>query len=145
MSFWEKKTLTQLSEQEWEQLCDGCGLCCFHKMIDGYGIHEKLYFTRIACDQLDLRTCQCSNYSDRFTLEPECTKLTRENLAEFAWLPETCAYRLRAEGKPLFAWHPLISGSKESVKRAGIAIQNGVHARNVRDWSHYVIAVQNVY
>jgi len=43
---------------------------------------------------------------------------------QFAWLPESCAYRLLHEGKPLFDWHPLISGDKQSVHTAGISLQH---------------------
>ena len=39
------------------------------------------------------------------------------------WLPQTCAYRLVAEGKPLFDWHPLISGDPDTVHRAGVSMQ----------------------
>ncbi len=42
----------------------------------------------------------------------------------YAWLPDTCAYRLLHEGKPLFDWHPLISGDAASVHQAGVSLRH---------------------
>lgn len=88
-----------MSDAEWESLCDGCGQCCLHKLMDEDT--DEIYFTNVACRQLNIKTCQCRNYARRFEYEPDCIKLTRENLPTFEWLPPTCAYRLLAEGKPL--------------------------------------------
>lgn len=88
-----------MSDSEWESLCDGCGQCCLNKLIDEDT--DEIYFTNVACDQLNIKTCQCSNYERRFELEEDCIKLTRENLVTFAWLPPTCAYRLIGEGHDL--------------------------------------------
>lgn len=139
MEFWQHKSLLEMNSQEWEALCDGCGLCCYRKMLDGYGRHERLYFTDIACNQLNLDTGKCQNYLKRFELEEDCTKLTKENLPDFSWLPKTCAYRLLYEGKPLFDWHPLISGDPASVKLAGIQLENGIHEKDVIEWFDHII------
>ncbi len=137
--FWQTKTLLEMDDQEWEALCDGCGLCCYRKILDGYGKHERIYFTRIACNQLNLKNGKCRNYPQRFELEQDCTKLTKQNLPDFSWLPKTCAYRLLYENKPLFDWHPLISGNPNSVKLAGIPIKNGIHEQDVIEWFDFVI------
>lgn len=137
--FWETKSLAQMSESEWEMLCDGCGLCCFEKIIEGKGKHKKIYFTRIACNLLNLKTGKCNNYCRRFEIVPECNKLTVKNLRDFDWLPETCAYRLLYEGKNLPSWHPLVSKNPESVKSAGIQIKNGVHLKDTKNWEDYII------
>jgi uncharacterized cysteine cluster protein YcgN (CxxCxxCC family) len=50
--------------------------------------------------------------------------LTQHNFAEYNWLPATCAYKLLAEGKDLPHWHPLISGSSETVHEAGVSIRS---------------------
>lgn len=139
-NFWQYKSLLEMNEAEWEALCDGCGKCCYRKFLEEQqGQREKLYFTRIACNLLNLETGKCGNYSRRFQLEPDCTKLTKENLPDFYWLPETCAYRLLYENKPLFDWHPLISGDPNSVKLAQISIKNGIHEKEVIDWFDFVI------
>lgn len=137
--FWETKTLKEMTEDEWELLCDGCGKCCYEKMIEGRGKKTKIYFTRIACNLLDLNTQKCSNYCHRFEIVPECNKLSLKNLHEFDWLPSTCAYRLLNEGKPLPQWHPLVSGNQQSVKSAGVQIKNGIHAKDAQNWEDYVI------
>lgn len=138
-NFWQTKSLLEMTESEWEALCDGCGKCCYRKYIQGRGKRQKLYYTRIACNLLDLETGKCGNYSERFNIETDCTKLTKKNLPDFHWLPDTCAYRLLYEGKTLPEWHPLISGSPHSVKNAEILIKNGIHERDVIDWFEFII------
>lgn len=137
--FWQNKALLAMNEAEWEALCDGCGKCCYRKFIEGRGKRKRLYFTRIACNQLDLSTGKCGHYAKRFSLEPDCTKLTKANLADFTWLPSTCAYRLLYENKPLYDWHPLITGDPNSTLQAHIPIANGVHEKDVIDWFEFVI------
>ena len=138
--FWELP-LRDLDREEWEALCDGCGKCCLNKIeFEGTG---ELAFTRVACKLLDGQSCQCSNYPDRHRYVPECIVLTRRKLREVAWwLPATCAYRLRAEGKPLFDWHYLISGDRESVHRAGQSVRGWtISELEVReeDWEDHMI------
>lgn len=114
--FWEKP-LEQLDRGEWEALCDGCGRCCVHKLEDEDT--GQLYPTNVACKLLDRRTGQCTDYVRRKKLVDDCVVLKRDRLDELEWLPATCAYRLRFEGKPLPDWHYLISGSRETVHEAG--------------------------
>lgn len=137
--FWENKSLLEMNEEEWESLCDGCGKCCYQKYLRGYGQYKRIYFTRIACDLLNLDTGKCSDYANRFKQVPDCTKLTKRNLSDFTWLPRTCAYRLLYENKSLFDWHPLVSGDPDSVKKANILIANGVHNYDVIDWFQFVV------
>lgn len=139
--FWETKKLKDFTQEEWEALCDGCGKCCFRKILDGYLWWKKILNTRVCCDLLDTDSCRCKDYENRFSLQPECIKLNRRKLKDFKWLPETCAYRLVFEGKKLFPWHPLISGNKGSVKEAGIFIENPVPEKDCReeDWWDFVI------
>ena len=114
--FWEK-SLQALDRGEWEALCDGCGRCCIHKLEDeDTGV---LYPTNVACELLDRRNGRCSDYAHRKQRVSDCVVLNRDRLGELDWLPETCAYRLRAADKPLPEWHYLISGSRESVHEAG--------------------------
>ena len=140
--FWQTKSLLEMTESEWEALCDGCGKCCYRKYIQGRGKREKLYYTRIACNLLDVKTGKCCNYPERFKIESDCTKLTKKNLPDFGGLPNTCAYRLLYEGKPLPEWHPLVSGDPNSVKKAGVLIQDGVHEEDVIDWFEFVIETE---
>ena len=114
--FWEKP-LSALDRGEWEALCDGCGRCCMHKLEDEEtGV---LYATNVACKLLDRRNGQCTDYKHRKQRVSDCVVLKPEQLGSMDWLPETCAYKLRAADKPLPEWHYLISGSRESVHEAG--------------------------
>jgi len=118
--FWQRKTLREMTAEEWESLCDGCGKCCLHKIQ--YEDSGQLCYTNVACRLLDLGTCRCSRYATRQNYVPDCVQLTPENIDDLAWMPSTCAYRLLAEGKPLFDWHPLVSGDPDSVHRAGQSV-----------------------
>jgi uncharacterized protein len=124
VAFWESKTLAELDESEWESLCDGCGLCCLAKIEDADD--GEILFTRVACRLLDTERCRCNDYDKRIEKVPDCMQLSAENIDSIPWLPSTCAYRLRHESKPLFEWHPLISGSSETVHSAGISVRGRV-------------------
>ena len=138
--FWELP-LTELDAEEWEALCDGCGKCCLNKIE--YEDDGSVDFTRVACRLLDGDTCRCSSYANRHDFVPECVVLTPSMLDQISWwLPATCAYRLRAEGKPLYDWHPLVSGDPESVHRAGASVRGWtVSEAEVPedDWDDYII------
>ena len=138
--FWQRKTLSQMTSEEWESLCDGCGLCCLQKFQDE--ADGSFYYTRIACKLLDLGTARCSNYAQRQTLVPECVGLTADNHEAFTWLPETCAYRLLHENKPLPPWHYLVCGDINAVHAAGISqLDNMVSEKDVplEEWEKHLI------
>ncbi|HGF6559428.1 YcgN family cysteine cluster protein [Providencia sp. PROV188] len=136
--FWQVKTLDEMTDEEWESLCDGCGQCCLHKLMDEDT--DEIYFTNVACNQLNIKTCQCRHYADRFKYEADCIKLTRDNLETFAWLPSTCAYRLLMEGKPLPAWHPLKTGSKAAMHNEGISVRHiAVREIDVVEWEDHIM------
>lgn len=113
--------MDELSPGEWESLCDGCGRCCLIKLEDEDS--GELFYTNVVCALHDDEQCRCTRYKDRSLLVPDCIKVTPNVAREEKWLPDTCAYRLLAEGKPLFDWHPLISGNPDSVRDARISIQ----------------------
>ncbi|RWR51056.1 YcgN family cysteine cluster protein [Sinirhodobacter ferrireducens] len=114
--------LAKLTPAEWEALCDGCGRCCLNKLE--YEDTGELEFTRVACRLLDDETCRCTRYETRHQYVPECVLLTPKSIRKIAyWMPTTCAYRLRFEGKPLEPWHYLVSGSHETVHEAGVSVR----------------------
>lgn len=136
--FWRDKKLSQMTPVEWESLCDGCGLCCLHKLED-FDTGEISY-TNVACRLLDTTSCQCKNYTVRKKLVPDCVVLTPDQVSEFQWLPSTCAYRMVSEGKDLHPWHPLISGSPQSVHEAGISVQGrAISERDAGDLQDHII------
>ena len=118
--FWEQKSLQELSQNEWEALCDGCGKCCLNKLEDEDS--GEIFFTDVACAYLDLTTARCKDYSNRKRNVPACMHLQVNELDTLRWLPATCAYRLRSEGKALPAWHPLVTGAADSTVRAGESV-----------------------
>ena len=126
LPFWRVKTLDEMNLAEWESLCDGCGRCCLVKLEDEDT--SEIYFTDIGCRLLDGKTCRCLDYKRRHRLVPDCVKLTATVVRELGWLPVTCAYRLVAEGRDLYDWHPLKSGSPDSVHEAGVSVRGRVAA-----------------
>lgn len=121
MPDWWEQPLTTLTTSQWEALCDGCGRCCLHKLEDAES--GELHFTGVHCGYLDAHSCRCTGYAQRSRLVPDCIALTPADTAAMAWLPSTCAYRLRARGQPLPPWHPLLTGDPDSVHRAGISVR----------------------
>jgi len=119
--FWEDTPLDKLDRGQWEALCDGCGKCCVHKLEDEET--GELMPTNVSCRLLDRTTAQCSDYKHRHAFIPECVRLTPAKLKTIDWLPGSCAYRLRADGKPLPEWHYLNSGDRDSIHRAGMSVR----------------------
>ena len=135
--FWKRKTLAEMNREEWESLCDGCGKCCLNKLIND---DDELFFPDAACRLLDLHTSRCTDYANRLREVPDCEVLTADNIQGFQWMTSTCAYRLLAEGKDLFDWHPLISGDPESVHKAGISVRGrAVSEEDVLDLDQRIV------
>ncbi|MEA3017393.1 MAG: uncharacterized protein QOI38_2115 [Sphingomonadales bacterium] len=135
--FWEKP-LEALDRGEWEALCDGCGKCCLHKIEDE--VTGEIQPTNVACRLLDRESCRCSSYRTRRAFVPDCVRLTAATVDRYQWLPGTCAYRLRAEGKPLPEWHPLRTGDPESVHKAGMSVRGWtVSEDQAGDLEHHLV------
>lgn len=136
--FWKIKSLTDMSAQEWESLCDGCGRCCLNKLRDEDT--EEIVWTEVSCRLLDTQTCQCTDYARRQRRVPDCIKLTPDMLDEIDWLPPSCAYRLLKEGIDLPSWHPLLSGTQDTVKEVGASVSGRcVNERDAGDYEEHLV------
>lgn len=122
--FWKRKTLAELSRDEWESLCDGCGKCCLVKLQDPDT--EEIAYTDVACKLLDGASCRCADYANRKRRVRDCVVLSPKVVADLSWMPSTCAYRLLKEGRDLAWWHPLVSGNPETVHEAGVSVRGRV-------------------
>lgn len=141
--FWQTKSLAEMTEAEWESLCDGCGRCCLHKIrwADETGAEQGLDHTNVACRLLDLHGCHCGDYANRFASVPDCTRLSPANVPGLDWLPPSCAYRRLAEGKDLAWWHHLVCGDREMVHRVGASIRGkAVGERRAGPLQHHIVA-----
>lgn len=121
--FWELP-LGELTPAEWESLCDGCGRCCLHKLEDEDT--GAIADTNVACQLLDVETARCTDYPGRKAKVPDCLRLTLKIVEDLTWLPRSCAYRLRSQGRPLPHWHPLICGQPDGPVQAGVSVAGRV-------------------
>jgi uncharacterized protein len=145
MPFWEDKSLDQMTVEEWEALCDGCGRCCLMKLEDEDT--GDIYTSDVRCQLLNGDTCRCSDYANRHERVPDCIKLSPQNIGEIPWMPKSCAYRRLHEGRGLAWWHPLVSGDPRTVETARIsvrgrtvpeqAVKAGEWEDHVADWPNW--------
>ena len=124
--FWRRKPLNEMTDSEWESLCDGCGRCCLNKLEEEDT--DRTFYTDVGCRLLDSESCRCRDYAHRLDLVHDCVRLTPRNLKRISWLPPSCAYVLLAEGRDLYWWHPLVSGDPDSVHAARVSVRGRVSA-----------------
>lgn len=127
--FYERKSLSEMSDSEWESLCDGCGKCCV-VILGDEDDPDTFWRTNVGCKLLDLKTVRCSDYANRQTHVPGCVRLSAKNIDQLKWMPDTCAYRLLNEGQSLPDWHPLKTGDRESVVQAGHSVKGKLVSEN---------------
>jgi uncharacterized cysteine cluster protein YcgN (CxxCxxCC family) len=139
--FWEEKPLTDMTTAEWESLCDGCGKCCVIKLEDRNA--GLIHYTDISCRLLDPETCRCKSYANRKDHVPDCVQLNPKKLDTLPWMPQSCAYRLLHEGKPLPDWHPLLTGDPESTHKAGQSVLGEIYPEGDIEEEDYPEHIKN--
>ena len=136
--FWKYKTLKQMTDQEWESLCDGCGKCCLHKLEDIDT--REISISNVSFMYLDQNTCACTDYKNRQKNVSDCIKLSTENIEELSWLPHTCSYRLVFNNDDLPVWHHLITGDKNTIHEEGMSVKNySVNEKDIKDVNEYIL------
>jgi len=158
LPFWQSKTLAEMSQNEWESLCDGCAKCCLNKFIDDEDTDEQtelmstdhlktgeqVHYSNIACFLLNEKTCQCSQYEKRIFFVPDCVKLSQDNLESLFFLPPSCTYRRLHEGRGMPSWHPLLNkGKKSAMHRAGMSVRGKVVKDDdvqLEDFEDYIVS-----
>jgi len=137
-NFWKSKTLKQMTNDEWESLCDGCGKCCLHKLEDiDTG---EISVSNVSCMYLDLKTCRCKDYKYRQKNVKDCIKLTPETINKINWLPNTCSYKLVLNNDDLPDWHHLISGDKNTIHERGMSVKNySINEKDIKDVNEYIL------
>jgi len=143
--FWRAKTFEDMSESEWESLCDGCARCCLVKLEEEDT--GTVHYTDLGCTLLDGKACRCRDYPNRRSKVSDCVKLTPSSVRALTWLPSTCAYRVLANGGDLAWWHPLVSGSAETVHEAGISVRARIGASEddvpMENWPEHIVRWPN--
>lgn len=155
--FWQSKKLTEMTRSEWESLCDGCAKCCLNKFIDDESTDdlselqptdhikegEQVVYSSIACYLLNEKSCQCSQYSKRTKLVPDCVQLTQDNLADVFFMPPSCTYRRLQEGRGMPSWHPLLhKGKKSAMHKAGMSVRGKIVKDDdveLEDFEDYIV------
>jgi uncharacterized cysteine cluster protein YcgN (CxxCxxCC family) len=127
-----QKPMHEMTEAEWESLCDGCGLCCQIRVEDEDT--GEIAVSNVACKLLCLDSHQCMQYEKRKEIVPDCIKATPDNIRELNWLPASCAYRLVAFGQPLPKWHYLICGDRSRVHTHGPSMMGSLISELEADW-----------
>jgi hypothetical protein len=140
--FWRRKPLGEMTNSEWESLCDGCGKCCLNKLEEEET--DRTFYTDVGCRLLDGQSCRCRDYAHRQETVEDCVRLTPENLKTITWLPPSCAYVLVDQGRDLYWWHPLVSGDPETVHSAGVSVRGRVSASETnvpdKDLEDYIVS-----
>ena len=132
-NFWQTKSLSDFSDDEWEQICCNCGLCCLVKLQNEED--DEIYYTRIICHLFDQKTRLCKEYKNRCLLVPECLKVTPENIDKLEWMPKNCAYRILNETGDLPKWHNLKKESDNFPKLPeNLIADNLVGEENLEDY-----------
>lgn len=126
--FWKAKTLQEMSRDEWESLCDNCGKCCCFRLQDEDT--DDVYITDVACKLFDDQSCTCTDYPNRSVKVPDCVTITPDNVHDLTWMPQTCAYRLIAQGSDLPPYHHLVTGSRTTIHETGWSVQGAVQSEN---------------
>ena len=142
---WVYKPLAEMSKAEWDALCDGCGKCCVLKLEDADS--GEIYATDVGCKLLNCQNAQCQDYENRQTHVPDCVVLNVENLSTLTWMPKSCAYRCLYEGRDLPNWHPLVTGTQQSVIDSGHSVAGRIFPEDsvdMQDLSEHIVDWDNL-
>ena len=97
-------------------------------MLEDDGHRQDLFHLQTSCKLLDSgqKNAPARTTQNRSEKVPDCVRLSPENVRTLNWLPPSCGYKLVAEGRDLYWWHPLISGDPDTVHEAGVSVRGRV-------------------
>mgnify|MGYP006269198877 CR=1 FL=1 len=116
--WWETTALEDMTSEQWDALCDGCGRCCLIKAWRD----DAVIMSKVGCRLLCRKTARCRDYDNRQRRVDNCIRITMSNINTPGLLPDTCAYKRLQRGQKLEWWHHLESGSYDTVHTAGIGV-----------------------
>ena len=130
--FWRRKSLREMTDSEWESLCDGCGRCCLVKLEDADD-SSRTYFTDVGCRLLDGETCRCHDYPEPHRQGAGLRPLSPRNINRVVWLPPTCAYRRAGRrARPLLVAPARLRRSRDGAPSRNLGARPGGRARGRR-------------
>ena len=110
-----------MNEEEWELLCNGCGICCFNKAT----VNGRMKVLDSACPYLNPYNRRCTIYNKRFKVNPKCLKLAPDNMIAL-WLLGNAEKEKGNQQQALAYWnrlYPLLASDGDK-QRIGQLIQS---------------------
>ncbi len=81
--------LCAMAPEQWEKICNGCGVCCLYKHRTMSG---RIAYANVCCKYMDCETQKCKIYQNRLTQNFGCNKVDLDTVLNTKLLPRSCGY-----------------------------------------------------